>query len=304
MREYMAGNILSQFGASSLNSWREHTLEMVGGANELTVSDTMPNIFIIQNTTPNELKVSLSGVASEKNYEFKVPANSTKPVGTPIPKGKISIYNGTANKFTLKIFSVSQPLDLAMFNETNVSMGSGIEVSTDGIVKGFGAGVSLPAGNNTIGAVELGSVTKNNIASMSTNIAELVNGANLSNLYTELRTLNTFISTLVSNGTNDQYTTLGEILKEVAVKKVYVESKEQTVSSSSPIDIVKDITRICYVSNDGESAVTVTLSTPDGSKVLTVRAGEVLTDVKCDASEIVISATASVSVRCAVEYTV
>lgn len=303
MNEYKGGNLLSQFGASSLNSWREHTFTMAGGENELTVADTMPNIFIIQNTTPNELKVSLSGVASANNYEFKIPANTTKPVGTPIPKGKVSIYNSTTNKFTIKIFSVSAPLDLAMFNEVSVSMGTA-EISTDGIVKGFGAGVSLPSGTNTIGAVELPTALRTNINSMASNVADLVNGANLSNLYAELKTLNTFISTLVSSGASDQYTTLGEILKEVAVKKVYVESIEKTVTSTAPIDIVKDIKRICYVSNDGESAVTVSLATDDGTKVLTVRAGEVLTDVKCDANEITITATASVSVRCVVEYTV
>ena len=300
MREYTAGNILSQFNNISGTSWREKIVDITGGANDVSFVETMPNVFIIQNTSGNELKVSLSGVATAENYEFKVPANTTKPVGSPIPKGQISIFNTSNNKFTLRIFSVSAPLDLSIFNETNVKM-EGANIETDGLVKGFASGVQLPAGNNTIGAVELASSTKQNVNDITTYLETLVNGANLKNLLTELQLLNTFIGSLVAKDSNETYTGLKDLINAVTNKNTYCESVEATVTSSSPVNIVKDIRRIAYISNDGTNTATATLVTAEGSKVFTIKAGEVLTDIKCYSTQLTVTGS-SVPIRVAVEY--
>ena len=301
MKEYTSGHLLNQFGAMLNSSWREKVVDIKKGANDIDFADTMPNIFIIQNTSGNDLKISLSGVANDNNYEFKVSANSTKPVGTPIPRSQISVFNPTANEFTVRIFAVNAPIDLSIYADVNTSI-NGASITTDGIVKGFGSGVSLPSGSNTLGKVELSDLLTNLFTAMNNSMSTLVNGANLKNLLTELQTLNIFISTLVSTDVSTEHTNLTEILNAVTNKNTYCESVESTVTSSAPITITKDITRIAYVSNDGASLVTLTCNTADGAKVFTVRAGEVLTDIKCRSNSISVTSSASVDVRVAVEY--
>lgn len=301
MREYTAGNILQQFNFGNINNWREILTEIKSGANDISFIDTMPNVFIIQNTSQNELKISLSGVANTNNYEFKVPANTTKPIGSPIPKSQISIYNETTNTFTLRIFAVSAPLDLSIFNETNVKI-AGAEVSTDGIVRGFETGLMLPSGTNTIGAVDLVAEVKTNIDSLKSNVSNLVSGANLASLLTELQTLNTFISSLISADIVEGKTNLKKILNAVSNKNTYCESVETTVTTSNPISITKNIIRIAYISNDGTSDITATLTTDDGTKVFTIKAGEVLSDIKCFSTHLELTGITDTAVRIAVEY--
>ena len=301
MREYTAGNILQQFNFGNINNWREILTEIKSGANDISFIDTMPNVFIIQNTSQNELKISLSGVANTNNYEFKVPANTTKPIGSPIPKSQISIYNETTNTFTLRIFAVSAPLDLSIFNETNVKI-DGAQVSTDGIVRGFETGLMLPSGTNTIGSVDLVAEVKTNIDSLKSNVSNLVSGANLASLLTELQTLNTFISSLISADIVEGKTNLKEILNAVSNKNTYCESVETTVTTSNPISITKNIIRIAYISNDGTSDITATLTTDDGTKVFTIKAGEVLSDIKCFSTHLELTGITDTFVRVAVEY--
>lgn len=301
MREYTAGNILQQFNFGNINNWREILTEIKSGANDISFIDTMPNVFIIQNTSQNELKISLSGVANTNNYEFKVSANTTKPIGSPIPKSQISIYNETTNTFTLRIFAVSAPLDLSIFNETNVKI-DGAQVSTDGILRGFETGLMLPSGTNTIGAVDLVADVKTNIESLKSNILNLVSGANLASLLTELQTLNTFISSLISADIVEGKINLKEILNAVSNKNTYCESVETTVTTSNPISITKNIIRIAYISNDGTSDITATLTTDDGTKVFTIKAGEVLSDIKCFSTHLELTGITDTAVRVAVEY--
>lgn len=136
------------------SSWREHTVECAPGVTDLDFLDSKPNQFIIQNTTSQKVYVGISKIPSEQNYELCVEKNSTETWGRPTATGKLFFYNPTNITFNIKVFSVYMDFDMNVLKSLRVAFDS-VEVSTDGIVKAFGAGVSLPSGNNKLGKVEI-----------------------------------------------------------------------------------------------------------------------------------------------------
>ena len=140
------------------SSWREQTVKIKQGLNEIDFIDTKPNMFIIQNDSSYSLKVSLSRASNDENYEFEIPKTTTKPIGRPLPVGKIYIWLDANMEFSIKIYSIQDTFDIEILNSPLISL-DGAEVKTDGLVKGFGKGVSLPTGNNNIGKVDIESIS-------------------------------------------------------------------------------------------------------------------------------------------------
>lgn len=141
---------------NDLSSWRTDTVVLPGGeVTTLDFLDTKPNMFVISNPNDATLKVSIGSVPRDDSYEFYVSKNTNRILGRPTPTGKIYILNTSGVEVTVLVFSIFDEFDINILNEANVSI-EGANVSTDGIVKGFKSGVSIPSGTNTIGKVEMG----------------------------------------------------------------------------------------------------------------------------------------------------
>lgn len=165
----------------NLSSWREQDIKLSSGVNTIDFIDTQPNHFILVNNTQNELKISIGSIPTPLNFEFECDKVSTKTFGRPTATRQIYILNMESTEITVKLFSIfKSEFDVNIVKDTNVSIDSDLQVTTDGLVKGFQSGVSLPSGNNTIGRVSLQddvnesiSIIKNASSQMDTNISNV-----------------------------------------------------------------------------------------------------------------------------------
>ena len=150
---------MSQFrNAQNQVSWRYQKVDVSGyGLKTIHFMDTTPNLFMIQNPTGATLHIGITNIPTETSYEFKVNPNSTKTFGRPIAADELFIYNITNADISISLFSVYDRFDLSLLADTSVSLDESIaaEIKGDGIIKGFSAGVSLPAGTKHIGDVSL-----------------------------------------------------------------------------------------------------------------------------------------------------
>lgn len=150
---------LSQFkmGQNQV-SWRQQQVEISGhGLKTIHFMDTTPNLFMIQNPTSATLYIGITNIPTENSYEWKVAPNSSKTFGRPIATDELYILNKTNVDCTVNLFSVYDRFDLSLLADMTVSLDQSIaeEIKGDGIIKGFGAGVSLPYGTKHIGEVSL-----------------------------------------------------------------------------------------------------------------------------------------------------
>lgn len=274
---------IQQFKKSS--SWRDDTITIKPGAvSELDFIDTTPNLFVCQNTTNETLHISIGSIPTLNNYEFKVGKNSVEPFGRPTPTRKIYVYNAGGMAATVKIFSIQDTFDLNILKNFNMSIDGGMNVSTDGIVRGFQAGVSLPAGNNKLGSVEIDDTDMvlfqtigENIDNIDTNVgAIMVNvAANLSNtnkMVEDVAEIVTALSNLSvgGGGGSDKhlYYINGDCYDKEPVYVNGVDSIEYAATDSSTI-------YFNYLLNDG-SDVEVKIN---DTVVLSVYSGEQITDI-------------------------
>lgn len=138
----------------NLSSWREQNIVCKAGINDIDFLDTKPNQFIIQNTSAYPVYVSISKTPSKDSYELYVEKNTTATWGRPIPTSKLYIYNPTNIEIPIKVYSVYDVFDMNILRGSKVYFDE-MKVRTDGIVKGFGAGISLPSGLNHLGEVSV-----------------------------------------------------------------------------------------------------------------------------------------------------
>ena len=139
---------------NNLSSWRETIKNCRQGITEIDFLDTKPNMFVIQNPNKYPVRIGISKIPTRDNYEMIVTKNSTASFGRPIPTGKLYIYNEVEVELQVRVFSVYDVFDMGILNNINISL-EDAKLETDGIVKGFAEKVSLPAGTNTLGKVDL-----------------------------------------------------------------------------------------------------------------------------------------------------
>lgn len=131
----------------NLSSWREDNITInANGVYTVTFLDTKPNMFYILNQNPAKLKVSISKLPRNNEYEFLITENSAMPFGRPLPTGQLYIYNTSDKEITVKLYSIYEKFDLNILKNFNIT--------------GFEENASLPEGSNNIGSVDLGESTK------------------------------------------------------------------------------------------------------------------------------------------------
>ena len=164
---------LRQFNTSGY-IWETNNISIEGGeVKEISLDNSKPNMFVLQNANPVDINISLSHIPTLYNYEFQVKANTTDTFGRPSSTTKVYLFNTGSVTANVKLFSVNDTFDMNILKNTNVSIdGASVTVQDNGIIKGFQAGVSLPSGNNTIGKVELGNNVSNTLNTINTNLNE------------------------------------------------------------------------------------------------------------------------------------
>ena len=164
---------LRQFNTSGY-IWETNNISIEGGeVKEISLDNSKPNMFVLQNANPVDINISLSHIPTLYNYEFQVKANTTDTFGRPSSTTKVYLFNTGSVTANVKLFSVNDTFDMNILKNTNVSIdGASVTVQDNGIIKGFQAGVSLPSGTNTIGRVELGNNVSNTLTQIKSSLDE------------------------------------------------------------------------------------------------------------------------------------
>ena len=162
---------LRQFNTSGY-IWETNNISIEGGeVKEISLDNSKPNMFVLQNANPVDINISLSHIPTLYNYEFQVKANTTDTFGRPSSTTKVYLFNTGSTTANVKLFSVNDTFDMNILKNTNVNIdGATVTVEDNGVIKGFQAGVSLPSGNNKIGKVGLEDSVSNTLTQINTNL--------------------------------------------------------------------------------------------------------------------------------------
>ena len=252
-------------------SWRHQRVDISGhGVKTIHFMDTTPNMFMIQNPTDATLYIGITNIPTETHYEWKVNPNTSKTFGRPIACDEVFILNTTSEDVSINLFSVLDRFDLSLLADMTVSLDRSIasEIKGDGIIKGFGTGVSLPAGTKHIGEVGIDSATSTLINTLVGNFGTLLrknNVANSVNLFDINETLQTLAAT-ISGGTSITSTL----------------SKEQSGNYNMTLADGGQNLKVFYFTNDSENPITITWkeATATSNSSLTIKAGETINDIE------------------------
>ena len=179
---------LRQFNTSGY-IWETNNISIEGGeVKEISLDNSKPNMFVLQNANPVDINISLSHIPTLYNYEFQVKANTTDTFGRPSSTTKVYLFNTGSVTANVKLFSVNDTFDMNILKNTNVNIdGATVTVEDNGVIKGFQAGVSLPSGNNKIGKVGLDETINNTINSINTNLSTQKTAT--ANIYSDTTTI-------------------------------------------------------------------------------------------------------------------
>lgn len=195
---------------NNYSSWRESFVHLQGGLNTIDFLDTNPNMFVVQNISGTDIYCSISTIPTNDNYEYLINKHSTVTLGRPTSTNKLHFFNPTNNPITLKIFSVQGEFDMNILKNVTVKLDTDAQIKTDGLIKGFGNGVSLPPGTNKIGQVEV------------------TNQVDVDSLVDSVNSMKTAM-TNVNNDTTDISDNMDTLLTNLATNQVNLMSKLDSV---------------------------------------------------------------------------
>ena len=273
---------LRQFNTSGY-IWETNNISIEGGeVKEISLDNSKPNMFVLQNANPVDINISLSHIPTLYNYEFQVKANTTDTFGRPSSTTKVYLFNTGSVTANVKLFSVNDTFDMNILKNTNVNIdGATVTVEDNGVIKGFQAGVSLPSGNNKIGKVGLEDSVSNTLNSINTN-------------------LNTHKTT--TSNINDNSLNIARVLGVSKGCTVEYKNKvsEMTINNSNS---TTNIIHFSYLFNDGcdvdvkigsNTLLTILVGEQLGDLEIEIPTGQNLTIVKSSTA----SAEDTVNIRC------
>lgn len=126
------------------STWRKH--DIVIDPHEvyaLNFTDSMPNIFVVNNPNTATLKIGISSIPRVDSYEFKVEYNTTETFGRPFGSAVIYILNDSSVPVKITLFSIEKDFDPALLKNMNVSL-AGYTLESSSTIDGVKEGVVLP----------------------------------------------------------------------------------------------------------------------------------------------------------------
>lgn len=269
---------LTQFPSSrNVTSWRQQEITISGNAlKTVTFPETSPNMFFIQNYNDVALFVGITRTPTEKSHEFRVEQNNSMSFGRPVPTSNIFILNPSNKDVTITLFSVLDTFDINVLKNTFIDMGVISSIAYDGIIHGYGNGVSLPSGSNHIGGVDV------------------LNKVALTDALTQ-----------TIEGMKDELEAVKEELKEANKKIVDILFYErESVSTPVTINFANETfipNYISFIANDSDNPLVVTLGLNSGAtRTVSLTAGDIFGDIKADVVSMTIqpkTAGSSISFR-------
>ena len=192
---------IRQFNTSGY-IWETNNISIEGGeVKEISLDNSKPNMFVLQNPNAVDINISLSHIPTLYNYEFQVKANTTDTFGRPSSTTKVYLFNTGSTTANVKLFSVNDTFDMNILKNTNVSIdGATVRVEDNGVIKGFQAGVSLPAGTNTIGKVGLENSVSNTLTQINSRQETML--TSLDTTKSNVENINTSIGNIKTNTDN------------------------------------------------------------------------------------------------------
>ena len=256
---------LRQFNTSGY-IWETNNISIEGGeVKEISLDNSKPNMFVLQNANPVDINISLSHIPTLYNYEFQVKANTTDTFGRPSSTTKVYLFNTGSVTANVKLFSVNDTFDMNILKNTNVNIdGATVTVQDNGVIKGFQAGVSLPAGTNTIGKVGLDTNINDTITQINNNLSQQ------KNYISEQKNYITYIS--------DKIKTLSQILGIKPDNATFIYANKVSTLSVQNEYVSNGRCHFTYLFNDG-CDIDIKVA---GITKLTVLAGEKLNDLEID----------------------
>ena len=254
---------LRQFNTSGY-IWETNNISIEGGeVKEISLDNSKPNMFVLQNANPVDINISLSHIPTLYNYEFQVKANTTDTFGRPSSTTKVYLFNTGSTTANVKLFSVNDTFDMNILKNTNVNIdGATVTVEDNGVIKGFQAGVSLPSGNNKIGKVGLDTNEYNALTQINNNIDS--QKANLGSIKSNTLYIHDDVMTIAR--------TLG-VSEEIDM--YYYENNVPSIEINNISTEYKKI-HFCYLFNDN-----CNIDVKIGNEtILTILAGEQLGDIE------------------------
>lgn len=245
--------------------------------------DTKPNYFRVQNRGTTELYCSTNNMPTTKHYDFAVAGKKMKMFAEPYNRTRLYIFNPSGTDVEIMVLSFQaefEPLTLAL-SEIEVEMPSSFETSM--VINSFNA--SLPAGNNTIGKVE---VTNTPAASDVTAIK-----TNTSNILSKLAYL---MSTTPSSTEGLKLYDIMSLLGALATANTFFDRVSTFEENEKSTDTVLCTNKACVIhmlTNDGAGNLVLKIKGKEDTQVssLTLKTGESIADLKIDAASITVSGT-------------
>lgn len=246
--------------------------------------DTKPNYFRVQNRGTTELYCSTNNMPTTKHYDFAVPGKKMKMFAEPYNRTRLYIFNPSGTDVEVAVLSFQaefEPLTLAL-SEIEVEMPSSFESSM--AINSFNT--SLPAGNNTIGKVE---VTNGPAAADITSIKDDM-GENLLKFDTLMGPAR------VAGKTNlyDIMLALQALAASDYVPGIHTfEEQEKSTDTNLYNGSQTMYCDVHLLTNDGAGNLTVKIKCENDTSVrtLTLKPGESITDLKLKCGLLAVSGT-------------
>jgi len=249
-------------------SWRQEEVTLSG--NELKTihfSDTMPNMFCIQNPNDIHLLTGITKIPTLESYETRIEPNSTMTFGRPVPTRTLNILNPSNKSVTISLFSVNDKFDISILQYHKTTLEGFGDIVNDGIIKGFSDGVELPYGTNHIGIVSLDSLPS------GTKTIGKVNFGDAS-------------VTLINEIINSLTDLRKGIIDFLSYERIATTQSVVIDFNSEPF--LPDY--IHYIANDGLTNIAVSVTFVNGNtKTFTLTNGDVFGDIKASIANITIT---------------
>jgi hypothetical protein len=161
------------------STWREYNITLPAQTvYEHVFLDTTPNHYMINNLSVNDIYLGIKLLPDTSRYDMKVTSGAKNITARDEGVKRISLYNAGSNPAQIILTTFEDKFNPAVLSSgANVTVtGGGGGTSYDGIIRGYT--VALPAGNNKIGVVDIGTmptqtINLNSLPAGSNNIGKV-----------------------------------------------------------------------------------------------------------------------------------